>query len=151
MVLFICGIDDPLSSVYGGGVMTNKRHFVPEIDYAVIDTIACEVQDISQIVADFEQAKGYRRESLMETLNERFDALLDFFLHTFGSIPSSREVRKTFMAHPPLTTIGLCEIEAETIPLVVVKGLITTHRLPIERDNLSNWTEFSRRYNEAVN
>lgn len=123
----------------------------PQFDLAIASTVAMEAQDIAQISADYQQASGYRKNVLLASMSDRIDALLDFFLHTFPYDVSPSETRDLFATHHPLTENGLGRLSPSAIPLVVIRELISVHGVIIDRDVLKNWTEFSRRYNQAVN
>ena len=129
---------------------THLKSVPNNVSEAAIQFVAGEAQDIASIAADYNRATGHRRTTLLNTISQRLDDLLFTMLDAFHGALKPHEAGSLLAQRQPLTPQRLSSLPQDAVPLVVMRELIATHRVPIERKKLANWKLFSDRYRHAI-
>lgn len=126
------------------------NHLTDAFTHPAVDAVACEAQEIANLSADYQRAKGFRRTSLLEVLTQRIDDLLFTMLDAFHGSVAPEDASTILKEHHPLTEARLAKLPSEAVPLVVMRELISIHEVPLQRKKLANWGAFSERFQSAL-
>lgn len=107
-------------------------------------------RDIARASAVYRRATGQRKLSLRAGITRKIDQLLEMLLVEFPGSVSAREADVLLADRHALAYHNLSALPRGAVPLVLMRQLIAVHQTPIERLKLRHWSEFARRYANAI-
>jgi len=115
-----------------------------------IDPIDNTIAQAKEILVLHELSNG----NDVKSINTMADALLGFMLlNHVGPAPDKDQITKIFAKREGIDWLSkdyLTSIEAGFIPLIVLKCIMGTHKVPVEVPTLTHWEPFLERFADSL-
>ena len=117
------------------------------------DKIAIAVLKTRQLTVLNDSYRLDPKADVLSHLQTQCDKLLGFLISQFQSSPNTDDVHALLrgkMVANVLDVEFVRQLPEAVVPVAIVRALISTHKLPMNPNHLSNWTPFMDRYRSQV-
>ena len=117
------------------------------------DKIAIAVLKTRQLASLNDTYRMDPKPDVFSHLQTQCDKLLGFLMTQFSSVPSTDDVHALMRGQIKFNVLDVekvRELPEAMVPVAIFRELISTHKLPMRPDHLSNWTPFMDRYRAQV-
>lgn len=117
------------------------------------DKIAIAVLKARSVAALNDHYQIDKKADLLSHIHLQTDRLLGFLTSQFQENPSTDDVHTLLCGERKVNILDVEDVRSlpdALVPVAIVRELISTHKLPMNPNHLSNWTSFMGRYRQQV-
>lgn len=117
------------------------------------DKIAIAVLKTRQVASLNDTYRMDPKPDVLAHLQTLCDKLLGFLLTQFSTAPSTDDVHTLMRGQTFVNVLDVervRELPEAMVPVAIIRSLISTHKVPVKPDHLSNWLPFMDRYRSQV-